>query len=82
MYDNINELLQDLGLAEREARYWHENYNALQESIVHCRDCKYYSQILEHGKSGLCDRDECADGCNNTCWQMYPEDFCSRGERK
>lgn len=80
MYDNINELLQDLGLAEREARYWHENYNALQESIVHCRDCKYWEVSKIKGGEGyhICTKVRLGWGGIIA----FPNDFCSRGVLK
>lgn len=69
MYDNINELLQDLGLAEREARYWHENYNTLQESIVHCEDCKWWDDSVNF------------PSCRRVHISMDANDYCSRGEK-
>lgn len=45
------------------------------ESIVRCKDCRYFKKIAERSDSGLCHRDIVA-----SAWKE--NGYCSRGERK
>ncbi len=43
--------------------------------VVRCKDCKHFCGF-EHCKNGICDVDSVSKRA------VYPEDFCSYGERK
>lgn len=43
--------------------------------VVRCKDCVNYCGF-EHCKNGVCDRDSVSKRA------VYPDDFCSYGERK
>jgi hypothetical protein len=47
--------------------------------VVRCKDCKHFSKA-----GGLLDYDYCSQiyDCDGTHSEAYPDDFCSRGERK
>lgn len=43
--------------------------------VVRCKNCVNYCGF-EHCKNGICDRDSVSK------WAVYPDDFCSYGEKK
>lgn len=43
--------------------------------VVRCKDCVNYCGF-EHCNNGICDRDSVSK------WAVYPDDFCSYGERR
>lgn len=45
------------------------------ESVVRCKDCRYFKKIVERSDSGLCHRDIVA-----SAWKE--NGYCSRGEKK
>ena len=48
-----------------------------QKELIHCKDCKYFSQ-----NDRWCKRYECGDGDRLICWDLGEDGFCSRGEKK
>ena len=48
-----------------------------QKEIIHCKDCKYFSQ-----NDRWCKRYECGDGDRLICWDLGEDGFCSRGEKR
>lgn len=50
---------------------------AVQGELVHCKDCKYFSQ-----NDRWCKRYECDDGDRLICWDLGEDGFCSRGEKR
>ena len=66
-------------LDEAIARYVADGYmlppSADRQTIVRCKDCRYFKKIAERSDSGLCHRDIVA-----SAWKE--NGYCSRGERK
>lgn len=53
--------------------------------VVRCKDCKYWitkGWLTEDTNIKVCNRLECLEGCDSTCWDMEADDFCSRGVKK
>ncbi len=48
-----------------------------REEVVRCRDCKYANR---YGHQLECVRP--IQGAYSECTEVYPEDFCSYGERR
>ena len=48
-----------------------------QKELIHCKDCKYFSQ-----NDRWCKRYECGDGDRLICWDLGEDGFCSRGEKR
>lgn len=52
-----------------------EGERRAKNSIVRCKDCRYFKKIVERSDSGLCHRDLVA-----SAWKE--NGYCSRGERR
>lgn len=57
-----------------------DNYEE-EVKIVHCKDCKHYHKVGETGGKNNGTWGQCR--ALGTTWKsLYPDDFCSYGERK
>lgn len=48
-----------------------------QKEIIHCKECKYFSQ-----NDRWCERYECDEGCSLICWDLGEDGFCSKAEER
>ena len=55
--------------------------NETPESIVRCKDCKFYEKLSEDTDTKICSFWEAELGRQAIC-NFMPTDFCSYGERK
>ena len=65
-----------------DAAYWWNKRADTNESIVHCKDCKYLACTISSNHFMYFPTNDYE--CGKAIFDGYvnPEDFCSRGERR
>ena len=52
-------------------------FASAEPEIIHCKDCKYYYNVLYNGTQF-----ECGKCCRTFTEDVKPDDYCSRGEQE